>query len=99
VTFAMMMPPKMAKIDSEDKNHLHVDIAYAVLTSTGQDAAHKGISYNLNLNPTQLAQVDTQGLSYGDTVELPPGRYRLRMVVRDNLTGQIGSVSAPLDLK
>jgi VWFA-related protein len=99
VTFAMMMPPKSTKIDSDDKNHMHVDIAYAVWTANGQDAGHKGKSYNLNLNPTQLQQLDTNGLSYGDTVELAPGTYKLRMVVRDNLTGQIGSVSAPLDVK
>jgi VWFA-related protein len=99
VTFAMMMPPKSTKIDSDDKNHMHVDIAYAVWTATGQDAAHKGTSYNLKLNPTQLQQVDTVGLSYGDTLELAPGSYKIRLVVRDNLTGQIGSVSAPLDVK
>ena len=99
VTFAMMMPPKSAKIDSDDKNHMHVDVAYAIWTATGQDAGHKGTSYNLNLNPTQLQQLATNGLGYGDTVELAPGTYKLRMVVRDNLTGQIGSVSAPLDVK
>ena len=99
VTFAMMMPPKAASVDNSDNNHLHVDIAYAVWSATGQDAAHKGTSYNLNLNPAQLQMVDTKGLSYGDTIELPPGAYRLRLVVRDNLTGQIGSVQAPLELK
>src|SRR4029077_6903547 len=78
VTFAMMMPPKSATIDSDDKNHLHVDIAYAVWTATGRDAGHKGTSYNLKLNPTQLQQVDTNGLSYGDTLELAPGSYKLR---------------------
>jgi len=99
VTFAMMMPPKATKVDSDDKNHMHVDIAYAVWTSAGQDAAHKGTSYNLNLNPMQLQQIETNGLSYGDTLELPPGNYKLRLVVRDNLTGQIGSVSTPLDVR
>ncbi len=99
VTFAMTVPPKVARVDSEDKNHMHVDIAYAVWTAAGQDAAHKGTSYNLNLNPTQLQQIDTNGLGYGDTLELAPGSYKLRVVVRDNLTGQMGSVSAPLELK
>jgi VWFA-related protein len=99
VTFAMTVPPKVARVDSDDKNHMHVEIAYAVWTATGQDAGHKGTSYNLNLNPTQLQQIDTNGLGYGDTLDLAPGSYKLRVVVRDNLTGQIGSVSAPLELK
>ncbi|HUJ09147.1 MAG TPA: VWA domain-containing protein [Verrucomicrobiae bacterium] len=99
VTFAMTMPPKSASVDSTDNNHLHVDIAYAVLTTTGQDAAHKGTSYDLKLNPGQLQSIETQGLGYGDTIELSPGVYQLRLVVRDDLTGQIGSVRAPLELK
>jgi hypothetical protein len=99
VTFAMTVPAKAAKVDLGDKNHIHVDIAYVVWTTTGQDAAHKGTSYNLNLNPAQLQQIDTDGLGYGDTMELSPGSYRLRLVVRDNLTGQIGSVSTPLEIK
>jgi hypothetical protein len=42
VTFAMTVPPKVARVDSDDKNHMHVEIAYAVWTATGQDAGHKG---------------------------------------------------------
>jgi VWFA-related protein len=99
VTFAMTMPPKSATVDNADNNHLHVDIAYAVWTSTGQDAAHKGTSYDLKLNPAQLQTIETQGLGYGDTIELSPGVYQLRLVVRDDLTGQMGSVQAPLELK
>jgi VWFA-related protein len=99
VTFAVMTPPKSTKIDSEDKNHLNVDIAYAVWTATGQDAAHKAATYNLNLNPAELQQISTKGLGYGDTLELAPGSYKLRLVVRDNLTGQIGSISSPLEVK
>lgn len=29
-------------------------------------------------------------------MELAPGQYTVRFVVRDNLTGRIGGVSAPL---
>jgi VWFA-related protein len=99
VTFAMTMPPKATSVDNTDNNHLRVDIAYAVWTATGQDAGHKGTFYNLNLNPAQLQMIETQGLGYGDTIELAPGSYKLRVVVRDDLTGQIGSVQAPLDIK
>ena len=90
---------KAARVDSDDKNHLYVDIAYVVRTSTGKDAGHKGISYNLNLNPMQLLQIDTNGVSYSDTLELTPGSYNLCVAVRDNLTGRIGSVLVPLELK
>ena len=64
-------------------------------SASGQDAAHKGTSYNLRLNPTQLQADRDQGLRALEIqIEVPPGAYRLRVVVRDNLTGQIGSVQA-----
>ena len=73
VSFAMTMPPKAATVDNTDNNHLHVDIAYAVWNASGQDAAHKGTSYNLNLNPAQLQMVDTKGLGYGDSFRIASG--------------------------
>jgi hypothetical protein len=31
-----------------------------------------------------------------NAIELVPGQYTVRMVIRDNVTGKIGSVTAPL---
>jgi hypothetical protein len=31
-----------------------------------------------------------------DALELGPGQYTVRVVIRDNVTGKIGSVTAPL---
>jgi VWFA-related protein len=98
LTFSMVMPPKAAKIDAEDGNHLFVEIAYALKSSTGQDAGHKGVTYNLKLQPMQLDAFNTQGIGYGDTIEVAPGSYTLRVVVRDNLTGKLGSVLAPVEV-
>jgi len=95
----MMMPPKAAEVDSTDNNRLHVDIAYAVWTAAGQDAGHKGTSYNLNLNPAQLQQIMINDVGYGDTLELSPGTYKLRLVVRDEVSGRMGSVLAPLTIE
>ncbi len=99
ITFAMTMPPKAAQVDSADRNHLNVAIAYLVQTREGKSAGQKGTSYNLNLDAAQLQQIETKGVGYGDTLELPPGDYTLKLVVRDNISGRMGSVTAPLVLK
>jgi len=96
VTFSMSMPPKVVTVDSTDNNHVFLDIAYVVLTATGDSASQKNSSYNLNLNPTQLQQIETQGVGFDGAVEVSPGTYKLRVVVRDNLNGRIGSVLADL---
>jgi hypothetical protein len=43
-----------------------------------------------------LDKIKADGILYQNALELPAGNYRVRFVVRDNLTGRIGSVSAPL---
>jgi hypothetical protein len=70
------------------------EISYAVLTPDGNTASKQYKSYNLNLNSEQMKQLEAMGLGFGDTLNLPPGTYRLRVVVRDNLNGRVGSVLA-----
>ena len=48
------------------------------------------------LKPENLATLRSRGMSYNNTLELAPGTYSVRFVVRDNLSGRLGSVSAPL---
>jgi hypothetical protein len=43
-----------------------------------------------------LNKVKSDGIFYNSSFHLPPGDYRVKFVVRDNLSGRIGSVSAPL---
>ena len=43
-----------------------------------------------------MAKLKNEGLAYANSLELLPGQYMVRFVVRDNLTGKLGSVSAPL---
>ena len=62
----------------------------------GEEVSHNSKLYNVNLNAAYLAQLQTSGIGYNDTLELPPGQYGLRVVVRDNITGKVGSVWATL---
>jgi len=97
IGFALFVPPNVAKVD--EKNHLSFEVWYTVRDAKGKDVAHKNQIYNVDLTPVMLAQLQSQGIGYNDTVELPPGRYNLRVVVRDNFTGQMGSLWAPLKME
>jgi hypothetical protein len=37
-----------------------------------------------------------KGGGFTNSLELSPGQYAVRVVIRDNLTGKVGSVTAPL---
>jgi len=43
-----------------------------------------------------LQKIQQFGITYVSDVDLKPGQYTLRLVVRDNVSGRLGSVTAPL---
>lgn len=96
VGLSLFVPANAAMVDDADNNRLSFEVWYSVRDDKGKDVAHKNQIYNLNLNPTMLAQLQSSGIGYNDTVELPPGQYNLRVVVRDNIAGKVGSVWASL---
>jgi VWFA-related protein len=98
VGFSLLVPPNAATVDASDNDRLNLEIWYVVRNVKGENVGHNNKLYNLNLNATYLAQLQKSGIGYNDTMELPPGQYGLRVVVRDNITGRVGSVWAPLQI-
>jgi VWFA-related protein len=49
-----------------------------------------------NIPPDRVAQLQTQGLGFKNELELAPGDYTVRFIVRDDITGRVGSVTAPI---
>jgi acylphosphatase len=47
-------------------------------------------------NAQALALVKREGVVFKYFVQLPAGEYKVHFVVRNNLNGRIGSVTAPL---
>lgn len=48
-----------------------------------------------DLTPDNEARLREHGLTYASALELPPGQYSVRFVVRDS-SGRTGSLAAPL---
>jgi hypothetical protein len=71
----------------------------AALSGTGR-AISEPVQQTMkaNLSADTLARVRAQGMKYSSDVALPAGSYEVRFVVRDNVSGRVGSVSAPLTL-
>jgi hypothetical protein len=73
-----------------------LDFAAIATSPIGLPAGNFWQSLNGNLNAATVAAVKSKGATYPGHIELAPGDYTLRFLVRDNLSGQMGSVSAPL---
>jgi VWFA-related protein len=98
VEFLFALPAGTATIDTEHGNHISLEFAALAKSGTGapQQTFSRGVEGNISA--ATLQQVQKKGVTMPGALELGPGEYTLTFVVRDNLTRQIGSVSALLNI-
>ena len=94
VSFTLHLPANGVTIEGE-RNTFDMDfIAQAV--KNGAPPSNVGSTAKGALTADALAKIKADGIYYGNAFDLPPGDYQVKFVVRDNLSGRIGSVTAPL---
>ena len=84
-------------INESDRNTFDVDFV-AEAIKDGVILGHVGQVAKGALPPEVFSKIKAEGMLYRNAFELPAGNYQVRFVVRDNSTGKIGSVSAPLNI-
>jgi VWFA-related protein len=98
VPFLVILPPAGIPVDESDNNHVDVEFIAVARTPDGKNAATFDQEITANLKPDALAKFKVEGLRYGNKLQLPPGEYAVRFVVRDRISGRMGSVTAPLQV-
>jgi len=96
--FELVLPADAALVVESDQNHLNIDFDAAAREPAGKVVATNGRTLDAHLKPESLQQIRSSGITYKGALELAPGEYSVRFVVRDNLTGRMGSVTAPLTI-
>jgi VWFA-related protein len=99
VPFRIELGPRSVFVDTDDKNHARVDFFAFARTATGETVAQSGRTIEAHLTAESLAKVEQSGTTFDNSLELPPGEYTVRFVVRDVLSGRMGTVSAPLKVE
>jgi hypothetical protein len=94
--FILTMPPNFADIDEANGNHFSVEFWAAARSSNGAPAGDVEQTMKGNFKPESLTKFRTHGTDYRGGLSVAPGEYTVRFVVRDRLSGRIGSVTAPL---
>jgi VWFA-related protein len=100
VKYVVRLAPDAAVIDEADSNHVVLDFVALAKTPEGKLVDHPvGQKVDIHLTPEKLSAIRRQGIVYNDALDLPPGEYSIRFVVRDDLSGRVGSVAAPLKVE
>jgi VWFA-related protein len=94
--FDLVMPPNFASVDESDQNHMVVDIAAVAKNLNGDVVAELSQHIDTHLKSDGLEQIQHNGMTYRNGLQLPPGEYTVRFVVRDSLGNRTGSIAAPI---
>jgi VWFA-related protein len=79
-----------------DKDKATLDIIGTVIDEVKRPIGHARETVKLNLDSALGAR--QKNIQYTTSFNLPPGKYRLKFVVRENQTGQMGSFEAEIVL-
>lgn len=79
-----------------DKDKATLDIIGEVIDEVKRPIGNARQTVKLNLDPTLQAR--QRNIEYTTSFNLPPGKYHLKFVVRENETGRMGSFEADITL-
>jgi VWFA-related protein len=83
-------------VKGSDKDKASLDIIGTVIDEAKRPIGHARETVKLNLDPALQAR--QKNIQYTTSFNLPPGKYRLKFVVRENQTGRMGSFEATITL-
>jgi hypothetical protein len=100
VRYIVDLAADSALIDPADNNHVQLDFVALAKTPEGKQVDHP-VGQKVDLHPAaeRLATIREKGIAYRGALDLAPGEYTVRFVVRDDLSGRVGSVAAPLKVE
>jgi VWFA-related protein len=75
-----------------------VDISYMAVDTKAKIFGARTDSITMNLRPDTKTRVEQSGFRVLNRMELPPGRYQLRLAARDTTKATIGSVIYDLEV-
>jgi VWFA-related protein len=79
-----------------DKDKATLDIIGEVIDEVKRPIGNARETVKLNLDPSLQAR--QRNIQYTTSFNLPPGKYRLKFVIRENQTGRMGSFEADINL-
>ncbi|HST10965.1 MAG TPA: VWA domain-containing protein [Terriglobales bacterium] len=95
-TFTLTMPPGFAEVDESDRNRFAIDFWAAARTSKGVPGGDIEQTMEGHLKPETYDRFRSKGIECRGALTVASGEYTVRFVVRDRLSGRIGTVSVPL---
>jgi len=91
-------PRTLSYADDKGGRRYELDFHVAAYGPDGKLVGHQDVGTKAGVKAENVAALEQGGFPYHMELELPPGRYILRLGVRDDRTGFIGTADLPLVL-
>ena len=91
-------PQKLEFEQSAERHQASLDIAGFVFDESGKMRGGFSETVNASLNYQEYSRVTKGGFTYSANTSLPAGVYQVRIGVRDNKTGKLGTLSRYLEV-
>jgi VWFA-related protein len=86
------------KQGADGKYHTSLDVVSFLVDREGKTQGGFSQTINASLSPDEYKRALDAGIGYTGHVDLPPGIYQLRAVVREQGTGRLGSLSKYIEV-
>lgn len=94
--FQIAVAPGALTVDENDHNRLKLNVIAYATDAKGNRVGDLTKDINAHLQDRNYSVLKQQGFGYTDILEVPPGDFTVKFIVRDDLTGKMGSVTAPV---
>jgi hypothetical protein len=97
--FELVLPPGAFQLDEQDGNRMDLELVATLRKSDGEAVVLRDQALSAHLSSDSALKMKREGFAHRETIDLPLGENNIRFLIRDNLTGKIGSVSAPVTVQ
>jgi len=99
LSFRFNVPGTGFTIDRTNQNE--ISLAFAAFAKVSANTAAGEFVKDLEgkLSDETVENIIKQGIVYDGALDVPAGKYSVRFIVRDNLSGRIGTVTVPLEVE
>ncbi len=96
--FTLKVLPTSGVLDEANRT-INLDFVAVARKPNTEIAGQTAKTVSTKLPEQAVSQIKSDGIVYKSFLELEPGDYEVRFLVRDNQTGRMGTVLAPLTVK
>gem|GEM_PF-6225853 len=96
VPFHVFLPAGMMTFDVADGNRLYLDFIYSVSDENNHQVSSNTFPIDLKVAAASRDDLRANGINFDKSFTVPSGNYTVKFILRDNMSGKIGSLIIPL---